>query len=344
LAERDIDTPIRICLFGTVEVAREGRVLPPFPTHKSKLLFAYLVLHRDRLHPREVLSGLLWGERPEDVARTRLRTELWRLRSTLESGAASVAWLTFRKNAVGFTPSVPCWVDVEAFERRVRDALRDTVDPYAWATGHVLAEACALYRGDLLEGEYDAWCQDDQSRLRALYVDALEGLVWNHVAHKQWHQAARRARELLAHDPLREDIHRSLLALYYGMGNRARALSQFRECRERLLEDLGVEPMRCTVRLHEALRREDERELLDAVVSVVPPLPDHGAHRSDPIRASPAYEPARALLELTRSRLGLESRGPADPPPAAQAQDPARDVRRRRWPPSRRLGPLSGGA
>ena len=75
---------LTISCFGTLELRRAGRLLPPFPTRRSKLLFAYLILHRGRPQSRDVLLGTLWGDEPETAARKHLRTELWRLRSVLE--------------------------------------------------------------------------------------------------------------------------------------------------------------------------------------------------------------------------------------------------------------------
>jgi DNA-binding SARP family transcriptional activator len=45
---------------------------------------AYLILYRNRPHSREVLTGIFWGDHPENRARSCLSTALWRLRKALE--------------------------------------------------------------------------------------------------------------------------------------------------------------------------------------------------------------------------------------------------------------------
>ena len=97
--------------------------------------------------------------------------------------------------------------------------------------------------GDLLEGFYDDWALRERERLRMLYLDCLGTLLRRHSETGALEPALRCGRQILALDPLREDIHREVIRLHVRNGHRALALQQYESCRAALEEELGVEPM-----------------------------------------------------------------------------------------------------
>lgn len=68
---------LQFYFLGPLDIRSGDRQLPRPPTLKSQSLLAYLVVHRNQPQPRERLTGLFWGERPEDKARRSLSTALW---------------------------------------------------------------------------------------------------------------------------------------------------------------------------------------------------------------------------------------------------------------------------
>lgn len=256
---------LQIRLFGPLDLSLSGQTLPRFPTRRSKLLFAYLLVHRDRMHPRDVLAGALWGERQQAVARSGLRTALWRVRTTLGESSGPMQYVTACGDRVGFDTNVPYWLDVEEFEDRASAVPSSEPDVCPPDVAKRLREAVALYRGDLLEGEYDHWCIEEQDRLRGLFLNTLERLVVHHVSRQEWTAAAEYAKRLLVADPMREHAHRELMVLYYLQGDRGRAIRQFHECTRALDAELGVGPMRQTRALYDALLEEDEATLSVAI-------------------------------------------------------------------------------
>src|SRR3954454_484984 len=76
---------LRIKLFGSLDLERDGRALARFPSRKVRDLFAYLALNRQTIHSREHLAGLFWGESDDERARHSLNTALWRLNGVLSA-------------------------------------------------------------------------------------------------------------------------------------------------------------------------------------------------------------------------------------------------------------------
>lgn len=269
---------LAVLLLGSMEVrwssaTPRAETPPRFPTRHAESLFAYLVLNRERLLPRDVVIGALWGELEEDVARKRLRTALWRVRSTLSevlpSNRDTDDYVVVARDRIGFTPSAPYWVDVERFEALAHPRPGTSRESDCGARLPCLQRAVELYRGDLLEGEYAEWCHTARARLQAQYLDAVERLMRCHATTGAWSEALDCGQRILAIDPLREKVHREVMALYYLAGDRPRALRQFSNCQQTLRDELGVDPMRCTRQLLEALEAEDT-ELLAAVACGAP--------------------------------------------------------------------------
>src|SRR4029079_12644354 len=83
-----------------------------------------------------------------------------------------------------------------------------------------LAEAAALYRGDLLDGldirdeAFDEWLLMERQRPRDRIREVLAKLVDRYMADGGHDRAAAAARRLLAIDPLREATHRTLMRIY----------------------------------------------------------------------------------------------------------------------------------
>ena len=75
-------------LLGGFHVELDGKAIHKFESDKCRALLAYLVVEAGRPHRRETLSGLLWPDRPDTVARANLRQALSALRRALTPGAA----------------------------------------------------------------------------------------------------------------------------------------------------------------------------------------------------------------------------------------------------------------
>jgi DNA-binding SARP family transcriptional activator len=217
-----------------------------------KALLGYLALFRHRFHAREVLAGLFWGESSENRARSNLSTTLWRLRKVLEPkpippGAYLV---TTPMGEIGFNRDSDHWIDAEFFENQVKPVLAKPYESLNAKEVSQLAMALELYEGELLEGFYDEWALRERERLRSLFVKGQIHLLHHHSHHAAWEKGLACAQNVLNLDPLREEIHREMMRLYFQNGQRALALKQYRKCRETLALELDVLPMEETQLLY----------------------------------------------------------------------------------------------
>src|SRR5688500_17831161 len=96
---------VSLSVLGGFQARLEAGPPLTFRTKKAQALLAYLLLHPRRVHRRESLAALFWGEMTDARARGSLRHALHELRRSL---AAAPAALQIEGDTVG--------VDVTGFD------------------------------------------------------------------------------------------------------------------------------------------------------------------------------------------------------------------------------------
>jgi DNA-binding SARP family transcriptional activator len=218
-----------------------------FPTRKAQALLAYLAMPPGSAHSRDKLATLLWGSTVETTARTSLRQTLYALRRSLQ--AADAQPLRVDGDTVSLGPGVVT-VDVAEFERRAAEG-----------TPSALADAAALYQGDLLKGlaiqepPFDDWLLGQRERLHEVALSALDRLLAHQREEGSSNAAIQTALRLLELDALEEPAHRALMQLYAETGRRAAALRQYETCLASFQRELRTEPGKETKALYEEILR-----------------------------------------------------------------------------------------
>jgi DNA-binding SARP family transcriptional activator len=269
---------LRIFLFGVGRVVRghDDEVAVP-PSVRSML--GYLVLNRDRPHHRDVLANTFWPDVDDKCARNRLSSALWRLRDTLEpDGVAEGTYLVApRHGSVSFNVRSDHWLDVVEFERGATAMVAGPIEDVERADVERFATSSALYRSELLEGTDLPWLLYERERLAHLFLLAsTRALVWHELA-GETETAIGFGKRILDHDPLREDVHRTLIRLYGKLGRRGLAREQFDQCRTILRTELGVTPLAETVAVTAAVVEAlDGPHAISAPPAIDPATPARG--------------------------------------------------------------------
>jgi DNA-binding SARP family transcriptional activator len=235
---------LEIYFLGDYRVLWNKTPLQQFPTRKARGLFAYLVTHQHRLHSREQLAGIFWPEYPEDRALRNLSTTLWRLRQILPP-----TYLEAQGESIGFVSKRDSWIDFQNFEELCSEPGPNSEAPYP-----SLEQAVELYKGDFLAGWYQEWALVEVERLRSLYLQALSDLMTYYRDQDKPQAALSAGLKIVQNDPLREDVHLTVMKLYALLGQRQAALQQFRTCQEILQDELELAPTAEMLALHKQLR------------------------------------------------------------------------------------------
>jgi DNA-binding SARP family transcriptional activator/tetratricopeptide (TPR) repeat protein len=255
---------------------------PPvaLPTRKTQALLAYLAVPPGATHARGKLASLLWGNAVETTARTSLRHALYALRKRLRDADGKP--LRVEGETVACDPAAVT-VDVSEFERRALEG-----------TPAALAEAAALYRGDLLEGltvqepPFEDWLLAQRERLHEMALVALNRLLAHLDAPESTEDAVQVALRLLALDPLQEPVHRALMRLYVHAGRRGAALRQYQIWVATLQRELRTEPDAETKALYQEILRRRAPVKVDVESRTAPDRTARSAPRRREVTEPPA--------------------------------------------------------
>lgn len=243
----------KLFLFGTPRLERDAAAVK-LPQRKALALLAYLAA-TGKMHARDTLATLFWPEHSQSEARMALSRRLYDLNQCLPPGALML-------DAESVALSGNFWLDVTEFATTL--AAHPTV-----ATNNLalLQATVELYTADFLAGftlpdcpDFDDWQAFQTESLRQSLRAALEKIAWAQAATGNAEQAITTARRQLALDPLDENAHRTLMQLYAQFGQQAAALRQYEQCRQILVDELGIGPAAETMELVERIRRGEVRQ------------------------------------------------------------------------------------
>ncbi len=239
------------CL-GEFEVAVDGVPMADsaFRRRKARSLLQMLVLARGTPLPRSTLVERLWPEVEGAPGANRLHGVVHALRQGLAGTESGVReFIDGSADGYALRVDAPIWTDLQAAAERAAAAngavragqLRAAVDHWQ--------RALELYRGDLFAGEEGDWLAAERvnQRRRALEIVALLSDAALRLGEPEC--AITTLRRGVAIDPLREDLHQSLIQALADQGRRAEALDQYQACCDALQCALGISPMAATRRI-----------------------------------------------------------------------------------------------
>ncbi|MFK4066184.1 BTAD domain-containing putative transcriptional regulator [Streptomyces sp. NPDC029674] len=281
---------LRVALLGPVGAHRGEAPLDLGPVRRQAVLAA-LILRAETLVTRQQLLDDVWGLEPPGTGHRVLPSYVYPLRKALDAPGTGPAASVIRGERGGYR-----FVPGQARTDLAELAAEAGAARGAKAAGDLTAaldgctRALALFRGEPLAGLPGPLADAERQRLagqrRALHQERAECLVL----------LGRYAEALdeLAAAPTARPHDEPLAALrmraLYGSGRQAEALAAYRETRDRLRDELGVEPGDELRRTHQAVLRRDDPLLLGH------PATPRTTGPSTPARTPPPPRPRRNEL------------------------------------------------
>jgi len=223
-------------LFGELEAVAEG---VPVPVHgaKQRALLALLALQRGRPVGADRLIDVLWGDGQASNPANALQAQIGQLRRTL--GASAI--LT---SEAGYALAVgPDDVDVLRFGQLVAEGRRLAGDGEAALASAALGEALGLRRGEpLAEFAGAGFAADERAYLDELTLVAVETRAGADLMLGRHGELAAEMEALCRQHPLRERLWELYILALYRAGRQAEALRAYTEVRDRLVDELGIDP------------------------------------------------------------------------------------------------------
>jgi DNA-binding SARP family transcriptional activator len=247
-------------ILGPLEVVGEhGPVRLGGPKQRATL--AILLLSANRVVSVDRLADDLYSGAAPVTAVTQVQRQISELRKVL--GAESI----IDTQAPGYVIRLaPEQLDLHRFERLTEEAGRAE----ARLAADLLREALGLWRGEALADlAYEPFARPAVERLEEIRLAALERRIEADLALGRHAEAAAELEQLVAEHPLREGLRGQLMLALYRSGRQADALDVYRDAREKLVEEFGLEPSAALRELERAILAQD-RALDPAYVPAAP--------------------------------------------------------------------------
>jgi DNA-binding SARP family transcriptional activator len=241
---------------------------------KLRSVFATLVLHAGQVVPTSSLIGELWDDCPPNSGLTTLQTYILNLRKMLAAitsrPLAEIAGEMLVTRVGGYLFNVGSGVLDFQLYNSVVVAARELIASGDDRRGVLmLNDALRLWRGPaLVDVSVGRVLESKRRQFEESRLMVLEYLIDTQLRLGMHREVLPELVALTGDNPLHEGLHAQYMRALHTSGRRAQALMVFRELRDNLVRELGLEPCLPVRRLHQAILRS-EGSLADARIEIL---------------------------------------------------------------------------
>jgi DNA-binding SARP family transcriptional activator len=245
-------------LLGALDVQIDGepvRLSGP----RQRTILTMLLLTPGRTVSVDTLTDAVWPNGAPATARNQIAICVAGLRKVFKDAAGMNDLITtshpgYAIQLLGHRTDI---ADFKELVSRAREATRGGQTTEAC---DLFAEALALWRGRALDGVIGQRIEEEAVRLEEMRLDVYEEYAGLRLQFRRPQPLITELTTLVREYPLRERARAHLMLAHYRAGRRAEALAVFREGRDLMVKELGIEPGPALRGLHE-LVLQDSPEL-----------------------------------------------------------------------------------
>lgn len=227
-------------LLGPVEAELDSHQVD-LGTPKQKAVLALLLLNANNVVPTEKIIDSVWGDEAPRTADHSVQIYISQLRKALGNGTWSGLIETRAPGYILHAPDDS--IDAVRFERLVAEGLSAARTGDTLKGKVLLEKALDIWTADpLVDFVYEEFAQAYTRHLSELHAEAAQTMASIWLDRGNPDEARSNARRAIETDPLREEPHRLMMLALYRSGRQAEALREFGAYKERLGDELGIEP------------------------------------------------------------------------------------------------------
>lgn len=249
---------LQISFFGKFTVSRGLEPIPDksWNNQKARILFQYLVLHReDGFVSKEVLMELLWPEEDPEKSSKRFHVTLAALRKILQPDIKRKepsAYIRSAKDAYRIDPGANAVIDTESFMALCENGntiVQETPEMIdAWLT------AVSLYKADfLIEETLQDWSHPFRDRFKEVCLTTLGRIIAFYERQQDLEKCIEFIRLYLEREPYDETYYQKLMICYNRAGRKKQVMETFACCRKTIEKELACDLSEDTTRLYNQL-------------------------------------------------------------------------------------------
>jgi DNA-binding SARP family transcriptional activator len=246
---------MRFFLLGHFEIQKADGSPLAVNRVKQRQLLALLLLDSPGVVTTDRCIRALWGENVPPSARRNLQTYIAGLRKALAASEVRIQTMPGGYRMAGIGDGL----DLTAFESlRSRAVHAYSMGQHA-AGIQMLREALDMWRGSALQdlAESSEVFRNAAIRLNGWRMTAVSDFAEGCIRMGAYETAIDQLHAAISWDPLREDLRGRLMLAYHLSGRRADALLAYHDCRDVLVQRLGVGPSHALALLHNKILMDD---------------------------------------------------------------------------------------
>ena len=249
-------------LLGPIQVLSDGAPLS-LGQPKQRVLLGRLLLRRGRFASREELIEAIWGQSPPQSAVGSLHVYVHGLRRLLGAERIESRGTAYRIRVD------PGELDLDRFEELVEQARANLDAGEVERAAGAIERALGLWRGPALGDLPSDMLTAERAHLDELHVSALELQLDIDLAWGKHERVVAQLSTLIAEHRFRERLRELQILALYRSGRQKDALEAYRQAREVLVKELGIEPGPRLRELEGAILRQEP----DLAAQTPPPAP-----------------------------------------------------------------------
>ncbi len=242
---------ISVSLFGKLSMyVGDDKEPIHWMTVKCAEILAFILLQREeRVVSKWKLMEAMWPEKDKEKADINVRSTISRLNKTLRENNSGISVLS-----TGNAYQLSCTgvnVKVDAFELE-KLALGSAI--ISSENSDYYNSVLSGYRGMLLE-EFDSeWCYDLRGSYHRYFISAAKKLVkYYESVNTEPLKILNIIELLIKYEPYDEEVRENALKLYYRLEGKRSAEKYYRQYRDLLGKELGIEPGQSIQKLYASL-------------------------------------------------------------------------------------------
>jgi len=244
-------------VLGGLSIMNSEGELIEISSRKAEAIVVYILFSDKASVEREEIATLLWGEMSETRALTNLRVTLAAIKKQCRD------LLIISRRRISLNPDIVIESDRSKLEATIDTSLANGLDKkeLSLEQARAVSEKMTLYRGDFLQGffirkaiAFEDWAAYEREYLRRRIIDVSQMLIPAYRRNNLLHEAIQSANQLVHIDSFNDAAYQWLIELYALNGQREKSLETYRDYKQLLAEEIGVEPTEEVAALAAAVR------------------------------------------------------------------------------------------
>jgi DNA-binding SARP family transcriptional activator len=250
--------------FGNTEFYLRGEPVPEdkWIRKKSKILLAYLMSDPEKIHTKDKIMDMFFGDAPPDKADMVYHSAVYNIRTALKIYDIKVdkpkrskdktydynpQYILYEDKTLRLNPDFYYnAVNIE-FEKLFGKSKLPSISKEEKITYSI--KAVEMYKGDFMPGYYDGWCEELRVKYKNMFINLNEELIQLLETNARYDEAVKYSELLLKEDRLNDSAHLSIINSYSKLGNINMAKNRYELMLKIYDEELGEQPTAKTLKL-----------------------------------------------------------------------------------------------